>query len=105
MEPCAVRTGSYSPIFELFHSPKIKLTMKALLLATGFMLALGLGSLNENSTPVPSEERYCAVDGKSVDLKLKVTQVSADQVELALNQGQGKQNVFFQFLYPFRKNL
>jgi hypothetical protein len=93
MERSAAKSNSYFPIIEKTFP------MKVLLLAAGFVMAFGLGSLNENAAPVPAEDRYCAVDGKSVDLKFKITQATADQVELALNEGQGKQNVYFQFGY------
>lgn len=71
--------------------------MKVFLLAAGFMFALGMGALNEDATPVAPEDRYYVKDNKPVDLKFQISQVSAEMVELSLNQGQGSQNLFFQF--------
>lgn len=71
--------------------------MKTLILAAGFLTALGMGALNKDATPVAPEDRYCVVNDKSADLKFKINQATADNIELALNEGQGNQNVFFQF--------
>ncbi|MCB9283621.1 MAG: hypothetical protein H6563_06050 [Lewinellaceae bacterium] len=73
--------------------------MKSLLLVSGILFALGLGTLNDDATPVDPNDRYCAVDDKSVDLKFKINQTTTDQLELSLNQGQGNQNAFFQFAF------
>ena len=73
--------------------------MKWFLLISGLLMVSAFSFLHEAPAPEGPSEVYCPTDFRPVDLKFKINKVGSDYLELALNQGQGGQNLFVQFSF------